>query len=298
MKSSTMKNFLCALAICFCLSAFAGCAGSGRSADPGAWGYDCTVTYDALGGIINAREVRKTYYLPNSYLFMPSGASNMLVEPVRDGYILAGWYTAKTQAPQGSFEEYQFFAADRWDFSTDRVQQDMTLYARWLPRGKVSYVDALSGEVLFEKNITFDSPIQPLSSAVLDMQAPEGTTFAGYYADRACTVEYDFSQSGHVDLTPAEGALYAKLYEMFPQYLEQAQYVEPAEGEGPAAETDTSWLFLNKLGYKLKTADEAAIKELADAKDALVEEAISFYLTETANRAVYLKFEKDDAIGP
>ena len=28
--------------------------------------------------------------------FMPSGTSNMLIEPIREGYILAGWYKAKT----------------------------------------------------------------------------------------------------------------------------------------------------------------------------------------------------------
>jgi uncharacterized repeat protein (TIGR02543 family) len=100
------------------------------------------VTYDALGGMVNAREVRKTYYLPNSYVFEPSGSSNMLVEPTRDGYILAGWYTAKTDQPTENGEEYTFSADDRWDFYLDRVQGDMTLYARWLPRGRVDYVDA------------------------------------------------------------------------------------------------------------------------------------------------------------
>jgi uncharacterized repeat protein (TIGR02543 family) len=277
------------LAVLLCSFIVSGCAARGDAADPGAWGYECMVTYDALGGIINAREVRKTYYLPNSYVFMPSGSSNMLVEPVKDGYILVGWYTAKSEAPEGSNEVYQFKATDRWDFSTDRVQSGLSLYARWLPRGKVNYVDASTGDVLFAKNITAESPIQPLSESVLVLHIPEGTSFAGYYADAACTTEYNFSSDASVNPTPSEGELYTKLFQMFPQYLEAYEYIEPSDTDQEADE-DFSWLFLNKLGFRLKTNDPEALKELADAKDALVEESIQNYLTGTANKVIYLKF--------
>ena len=69
------------------------CSTVGKAGDPGDWGYDCLVTYQALGGVVNNREVRETYYMKNSYLFKPSGSTNMLIEPIRDGYVLAGWYT-------------------------------------------------------------------------------------------------------------------------------------------------------------------------------------------------------------
>ena len=272
MAESKIKRALILTICLFCVLASA-CGRHGGAADPGQWGYDCVVTYNALGGLVNAREVRTTYYLPNSYVFKPSGSSNMLIEPTRDGYILAGWYTAKSDRAAGSAEDYAFLAADRWDFQLDRVQGDMTLYARWIPRAKVNYIDAATGAVIFSKNITTDSPIQPLSGSVVELNAPGGATFEGYYEDAACTKEYDFAAYVHVDPTPTEAQLYAKLYEMFPQYLEKIDYVAPEEDEvDPNA--DTSWLFLNKLGYNLTTTDEAARAELRAAKDQIIEEAV------------------------
>ena len=289
MKRRVVYKLVVLAAASLLLLTVSACAKKGVAVDPGQWGYDYLVTYDALGGMVNAREIRKTYYLPNSYVFRPSGSSNMLVEPARDGYVLAGWYTDKSEKTEGSNEEYSFSGADRWDFNTDRVQGDMTLYARWLPRGKVDYVNADTGEVIFSKNITSDSPIQPLSDSVMDLRKPDGVSFAGYFVDAACTQEYDFSAYSHVDPNPTEAQLYAALCEMFPQYIEPYEYIEPEE-DAEDSVTDTSWLFLNKLGYRLLTEDEAALQEIADAKDALLETAIQTYLTNTASRVVYLKF--------
>ncbi len=280
-----------AVVLCVVLASVfsASCSKKGQSADPGAWGYDCLVTYDALGGMVNAREVRKTYYLPNSYVFEPSGSSNMLVEPTRDGYILSGWYTAKQDQPTENGEEYTFSADDRWDFYLDRVQDDMTLYARWLPRGRVDYVNADTGNVIFSKNITAGSPVQALSDAVVDLSKPANTTLFGYFSDQACTEEYDFSSYVHSEPQPTQEFLYGELYEMFPQYLERVEYVEPEEDEVDDT-TDMSYLFLNKLGYQLKTTDEAALAELRTAKNQLIETSIQDYLSNTAGKVVYMKF--------
>ncbi len=288
MGTSKFKAAVLGLAALICSLLFAGCGMKGQAVDPGTWGYESLVTYDALGGMVNARGVRKTYYLNNSYVFKPSGSSNMLVEPVKDGYILAGWYTAKADAEPGSVEEYKFSSADRWDFNIDRVQGDITLYARWLPRARVNYVDAATGEVIFTKNITADSPIQELSSSVLSMSTPDDKSFAGYYADAECTEKYDFTSYVHVDPTPTEAELYVKLSEMFPQYFERIEYVEPEET--PGSEVDTSWMFLNKLGYALTEAGLGALDEIESAKDQLVEEDIETYLVNTANRVVYMQF--------
>ena len=285
-KLTRVAIILCAIVAC---SSFAACSNSGQSADPGAWGYDCKVTYDALGGMVNAREVRNTYYLPNSYVFEPSGSSNMLVQPARDGYIIAGWYRAKTDTPTDLGEEYTFNASDRWDFYLDRVQEDMTLYARWLPQGRVDYVDAGSGEVIFSKNITADSPVQELSEAVVEFRKPDGTTLFGYYSDPECTQEYDFASYVHSEPQPTQQQIYDALYEMYPQYLEKVEYIEPDEDEVDAT-TDTSYLFLNKIGYQLTTTDENALAELRAAKDQLVESYIENYLVNTAGKVVYMKF--------
>src|SRR5690606_28330185 len=119
--------------------------------------------------------------------------------PVNDGYILTGWYTAKEDIVDndGNTTGYSFKAEDRWDFDEDRVQGNLTLYARWIPQGKVSYVDASTGEVKFSKNITYDSPIQKLSGAIENLIAKDGYTFYGYFSDKECTMPYDFSDYMH-----------------------------------------------------------------------------------------------------
>ncbi len=296
MKNKSIRIALILSAALCCALVLSSCGLKGQATDPGEWGYDCVVTYDALGGVINAREVRTTYYMENSYVFKPSGSSNMLVEPARDGYILAGWYTAKSDHTEGSVEDYTFSSADRWDFDTDRLAGDTTLYARWLPRGKVDYINADTGEVIFSKNITTESPIQALSDSVLNLKKPDGTTFAGYYSDPECTKEYDFSSYVHIDPNPSEETLYAALYEQFPQYIEKIEYVEADEDAETDETADTSWLFLNKLGYNVTTDDEAALAEIEAAKDQIVEDAIEAYITNTANRVVYLKFTEGNYV--
>lgn len=290
-----IKQIVIISMVLVCAVLFSACMRSDAGIDPGDWGYDCCVTYDALGGIINSREMREVYYMNNSYLFQPSGTTNMLVEPVKDGYILAGWYTAKEDATDAEGNTvYQFSAEDRWDFDEDRIQENLTLYARWIPQGKVNYVNADTGEVVFSKNLTADSPVQELSAATLNLSTPKGYSFAGYYADAACTIPYDFTQYEHVELLLENEQIYAKLAERFPQYFEAAEYVAPEaaeEGEEQAASTeDTSYLYINKAGYRLLTDDPAALAEIRTYKDQIIEEAIEQYQANTASQVVYIKF--------
>ena len=110
-------------------------------------------------------------------------------------YVLAGWYKAKQDVVQdGEVVGYEFKAEDRWDFAFDRVTEDITLYARWIPQAVVQYIDVDTDEVLFDQNITGDSPVQELSSAVMTLIKPSGTTFLGYFTDKTLTSKYDFWQ--------------------------------------------------------------------------------------------------------
>lgn len=290
-KIRFMITIIVVIAGSFLLSS---CAISDEAVDPASWGYDCTVTYDALGGTINTRGVRETYYMTNSYLFKPAGTTNMLIEPVKDGFILAGWYTAKEDIldKDGNVVGYSFKAEDRWDFDLDRVQEDMTLYARWIPQGRVDYVDAETNEIRFSKNITADSPIQPLSGAVQNLISKSGYTFYGYYEDAAGTIPYDFSNYVHQNLIPTNAEVYAQIYEKFPQYFKKIEYVAPSDEEEIPLEEDTSDLFLNKLGYELTTDDEKALQQIREYKDELYENAINYYLENTADTIVYLKYEQ------
>ncbi len=288
MRNSIVRACIIVAVVLVCAVFLSSCTAKDESVDPGTWGYERTVIYNALGGVVNAREVRTTYYLDNSYVFEPSGSTGMLVSPARDGYIMAGWYKEVGDPVGEGAEEYSFDGQQRWDFYTDRVQDDMTLYARWIPRGKISYLDADTGETLFEKNITKESPIQELSASVLTLSAPGGMTFEGYYSDKDATIPYDFSSYVHVEPIPTQAWIYGRLHEMYPQYLERIEYEE--KEIDPESTEDTSWLFLNRLGYGLTAEGEAALDELAVAKNTLVEENIQGYLANTAERVVYLKF--------
>ena len=90
------KSISLILIIATLLTVLCSCSGRGSIGDPAAWGYDCYVTYNGLGGMIGAREIRITNYLKDSYVYEPSGSDGMLVKPRRENYELSGWYTAGT----------------------------------------------------------------------------------------------------------------------------------------------------------------------------------------------------------
>lgn len=275
------------------------CDNIGDSIDPADWGYESLVTYDALGGQVNAREVRQTYYMENSYIFEPAGTTNMLIQPVKDGYVLAGWYTAKEDIydENGNLTGYEFRAEDRWDFDEDRVQGDMTLYARWVERARVEYVDAETGAVMFAKNLTADSPIQPLSGAAENLIQKQGHTLLDYFADEACTIPYDFAAYVHAEIKPANEMLFARLQEEFPDYIVPFEHEDPeetqSEEEDELIEANPD-LYINRLGYSISTDDETIRAQIRARKDEIIDQYIEYYIENTADRTVYLKYIEGD----
>jgi hypothetical protein len=273
------------------------CSRIGGSADPAKWGYSYEVTYNALGGSINTREIRQTYYLPNSLVFEPSGTTNMLIKPIKDGYVLAGWYTAKQDIldDKNQIAGYSFKPEDRWDFSEDRLSSSITLYARWIRQAKVDYVDSGTDKVLFSKNITGDSPIQSLSIATAKLVTPSGYTLLQYYSDKACTQPYDFAgnvQTGQGELIPSGRSLYEQLSQEFPyvvQPYEKDQEASPASGGSTQTKPDPEF-YLHSLGFTLATTDPAAIAAVKARKNAIIEEHIADYTKRTDKQTIYLQF--------
>lgn len=291
----------------------AGCSRIGGAIDPGDWGYERKVIYNALGGLVNQREVRETYYMDGSLLLQPSGTQNMLVQPIKDGFVLAGWYTNAELVSEATADEeavYAFDAQNRWDFNVDRVEEDMTLFARWIPRAVVNYVDASNDKVMFSKNITEDSPITELSYSALSLVQRAGYTMTGYYADKEFTEPYDFSSYIHSELLPTEAVVYAMLLEEFPDVLGEyeGEEVEPIleDEEGavinestdedtddvPEAELIDPQAYIKRLGYTYLTDDEEAIAALHTRRNEIYEEYIDQYRENTANRVVYLRYEE------
>lgn len=140
-------------------------------------------------------------------------------DPVREGYSLEGWYTdIDLQNP--------------WDFETDTVPGNMTLYAKWV-KGSVSSDDSgigiwmllilillLVGLLLlllfFRKKVTFVTdcdtqiPDQKVwkGSAVHRPVEPKrpGRIFAGWYCDEERIRRWDFEE----DMVEDHMTLYAK----------------------------------------------------------------------------------------
>lgn len=292
-----IKSFHHIILICFLVIAVpltGACSRIGKAINPGDWHYDCVVIYDCLGGTINSREIRETYYMRNSYLFEPTGTTNMLIQPIKDGYILSGWYASKEDIldESGNIIDYSFKAEDRWDFDEDRVQEGMTLYARWIHQGRVDYVDASGGEIMFSKNITVLSPVQKLSSAAESLIEKKGYTFYNYYSDKECVTPYIFSDYIHTELIPTDAEIYAQLYESFPEYFKKIEFVELPENDKEKPQEDTSDLYINKLGYEINTRDKAVRQRIRLCKDKIIENSIVSYEQNTLEKTVYLKYIK------
>lgn len=311
MMTKKLKRNIALLLVLVIGLTLAGCSRIGEAIDPRDWGYDSQVIYHAMGGMINTKEIRETYYMTGSLIFEPRGTTNMLIQPVKDGYILAGWYRGpdEPQFDENNQPVIEFNAQDRWDFNVDRVEESMTLYARWIEQGVVEYVDIETEEIMFTKNITADSPVQPLTPPILRLIDKPGQTMEGYYEDKEGTTPYDFTSYVHGDLLPSDKELYDQLYEEFPDAMavyDGEEILEPIEEEPEEAPVDDAgeeedlgdidqtpidpYAYLKRMGYQYTTEDEAVIAEIQARKKTLIEESIQHYAENTAGKTVWLKY--------
>ncbi len=119
--------------------------------------------------------------------------------PGRNGYLFNGWYSDEQLAL-------------RWDFGSDVVSADMTLYAKWNP-----IADHSVHTVNFNSRGGSSVPPQQISTGALVAQPPApdlyGHTFDGWYSDEHHTARWDFG--GNV--VSADMTLYAKWNEVVEQ---------------------------------------------------------------------------------
>ena len=149
---------------------------------------ECIVTFESNGGTkVPDRTVRY-----GEKLERPE-------DPIRDGYDLEGWYR-------------DIDLQEAWDFETDTVQGNMTLYAKWAqghPGGAYLWLWWLVAAVLLllilllllgYRTVTFIAGTQVRKKRVRrgrTLQRPEdpveaGKVFAGWYRDEARTDLWDF----------------------------------------------------------------------------------------------------------
>ena len=97
------------------------------------------------------------------------------------GYDFDGWYNGDV----------------KWDFTKDRVSDDMTLVAKWLPTEyKINYF--LNGGTNSEKN---PATYNVVNGAVLHVPEKEGAMFLGWYSDRELTVPMNEIKPGSYNKT-------------------------------------------------------------------------------------------------
>lgn len=149
--------------------------------DPNA---DFTITYDANNGVFpdDAQNPMTVTAKGNSLLTQPD-------QPTRAGYTFAGW----ARHVNGTAV---------WDFATDRVSGDVTLYAVWL-RIYTATFDTNGGE--FEDG-TDQLAVEATKGDLLtipDQPEREGYEFLGWFKDSNLREEWDFTTdtiSGNVIL--------------------------------------------------------------------------------------------------
>ena len=91
-----------------------------------------------------------------------------------DNLQLYGWYTDKA-------------CTDVWDFKKDRVEGDMTLYAKWVEQYDVNYY--VNGE--FQKS----EPVFKGDKAAEDASLIAGFKYLGTYLDEECEVAFDYNSA-------------------------------------------------------------------------------------------------------
>lgn len=108
-------------------------------------------------------------------------------EPTKDGYSFAGWYTDVN-------------CTTAYDFNTS-VNEDITLYAKWLAKYTVSFDTDGGSTVESQTVVTGNKATKPAVNPT-----KKGYNFVGWYTDNTYTTEFDFENAIITDNT----TIYAK----------------------------------------------------------------------------------------
>ncbi|QGG49673.1 InlB B-repeat-containing protein [Lysinibacillus pakistanensis] len=150
------------------------------------------------------------------------------VTPVKSGYLFAGWFKDKELKTP-------------WNFATDRVTEDITLYVKWEADQSQYVLD-------FDANGGSPVPSQTITSHMTATKPPnptkEGHIFAGWYKDEDFKTPWNFE----IDRVTEDIILYAKwskrIYNV--QYhTDRATFITRAQYEEKLKEPDTP----TRVGY-------------------------------------------------
>jgi len=108
--------------------------------------------------------------------------------PSKTGYTFVGWYKESAYI-------------NEWNFATDKVIQDTTLYAKWTINSYTVNYNSQGGSTIGDANANYNTTITKPESP-----SETGYTFSGWYKESACINEWDFA----TDKITKDTTLYAK----------------------------------------------------------------------------------------
>ena len=162
-------------------------------------GYTCRVTYDFGDGLVDGNSSLLYLVPPDSLLPEPGVTPSQptTAEPVLAGHHVDGYYVKNADGTERD-----------WNFETDRVTEDLTLYTRWKPdyAVKVMYGDRL--EQSYSLEVSEDTALNSLRQT-----SWTGHTFYGFYEDAAFTRPLTFPFTPDVSAETPTVTVYARYLE-------------------------------------------------------------------------------------
>lgn len=260
MKEDNMKLKIKAIgAACLLLATLAFVTGCAQETTPyesnNGDSYSVSVKFDANGGFseknTNTMVVVDSYNLAELPVDSDGNVQIALLAPddaargtdafvaVNNGYFLAGWYTERQEAADGSYTY-----SGRWDFAKDRLtvaadgtysaeEPVLTLYAAWVPMFRIEFYsledNTLLGTYAYNPNETqVQVPQWDQDTGTIHMyKFPEqaGFTFDGAYYDAACTRAVDTLTVTHPGAVNYEnGTAENATMQLYLDYLEGEWY--------------------------------------------------------------------------
>jgi uncharacterized repeat protein (TIGR02543 family) len=137
------------------------------------------VTFNTQGGT----EVLPVYALPGTTILIPS--------TTKEGYTLDGWYTSVNNG--ATLDE-------RWSFTNNAVNNDITLYAKWNVNTYTITFNSNGGTTLNSISQDYDSIINLPTNPTR-----EGHTFIGWFEDVNLSIAFELENIPSRNVT-----LYAK----------------------------------------------------------------------------------------
>jgi uncharacterized repeat protein (TIGR02543 family) len=136
-----------------------------------------TVTFDSQGGsAVDLQTVER-----GGLVIEPTA-------PTRTGYAFSGWYEESG-------------CTNAWDFNTDTVTSDVTLYAKWATNTYTVTFDSQGGSTVSSQTVAHGGKVTEPTAPIW-----AGHTFGGWYEESGCTNAWDFN----TDTVTSDVTLYAK----------------------------------------------------------------------------------------